>query len=78
VTVTPRVDERTIYRIEVRGGLDDRWSEWFSGLEVAVENEGKNPPVTALIGPLDQAAMRGVVNKIWDLNLTLISIVPIE
>jgi hypothetical protein len=71
-----KIDERALYRIQVRGKLDDRWSEWFSGLTITVESE--SPPVTALIGSIDQSALRGILNKIWDLNLVLISVAPVE
>lgn len=67
-----------VYQIKVRGQLDDRWSDWFSGLTVAVEDAGVQPPVTTLTGSIDQATLRGVLNRIWDLNLTLISVVPAE
>ena len=73
-----KIDERVVYQIKVQGNLDDRWSDWFSGLMVTVEGEGENPPVSTLTGSLDQAALRGILNKIWDLNLDLISVVPIE
>ena len=73
-----KVDERVVYRIRVQGNLDDRWSDWFSGLVVTVEDESESPPITTLTGSIDQAALRGILNKIWDLNLTLISVVPIE
>lgn len=69
-------DERVAYQIKVRGRLDERWSDWFSGLTVVVESE--SPPITTLVGLIDQAGLRGVLNKLWDLNLNLISIVPIE
>ena len=70
------VDERVVYQIKMQGKLDDRWSDWFNGLTVVVE--GENSPITTLIGPTDQAGLRGILNKIWDLNLRLISVVPIE
>ena len=73
-----KVDERVVYRIRVQGNLDDRWSDWFSGLVVTVEDESESPPISTLTGSIDQAALRGILNKIWDLNLTLISVVPIE
>jgi len=72
-------DERVRYQIKVQANLDDRWSDWFNGLTVVVEDEhAKRPPVTVLIGRMDQSALRGILNKIWDLNLTLISVVPTE
>jgi hypothetical protein len=70
-----KADERVVYRIRVQGKLDERWSEWFSSLTITVESE--SPPVTTLVGGIDQAALRGVLNKIWDLNLALISVTPI-
>lgn len=73
-----KVDERAVYQIKVQGNLDDRWSDWFSGLEVVVGDESEDPPVTTLTGLIDQAALRGILNKIWDLNLTLISVVSTE
>jgi len=72
------VDGRVVYRIRVQGNLDDRWSDWFSNLVVTVEDAGERPPITTLTGSIDQAALRGILNKMWDLNLTLISVVPIE
>jgi hypothetical protein len=61
------------YRIEIEGRLDPRWSGWFNGLTIAVE--GQDPLVTTLNGAIpDQASLRGILNKIWDLNLSLISV----
>ena len=71
-------DERAVYQIKVEGNLDERWSDWFSGLTVVAGSEGEGTPVTTLTGWMDQAALRGILNKIWDLNLTLVSVVPIE
>jgi len=62
------------YQIQVQGRLDEDWSDWFSGMTVTFEGS-----VTTLTGPVaDQAALRGILTKIWDLNLTLISITRIE
>ena len=69
---------QAVYQIRVRGRLDERWSDWFNGLTVEIVNESENPPVTIITGAIDQAALRGILNKVWDLNLSLISVVPIE
>ena len=62
------------YQIKVAGQLDPDWSDWFSGLAVTVEHGGE--AITTLTGTVsDQAALRGILNKLWDLNLTLISVV---
>jgi hypothetical protein len=62
----------------VQGLLDERWSDWFCGLTVVGAGPGDSPPETILAGAIDQAALRGILNKMWDLNMTLISIVPCE
>lgn len=59
------------YEIKIKGRLDQRWSEWFADLKVTYPVEGE----TLLTGPLaDQAALHGVLERIRDLNLTLISV----
>ena len=71
-----KTDERVTYQIRVQGKLDDRWSEWFSGLTITVESE--SPPITTLTGSVDQAALRGVLNKVWDLGLALKTVIPVN
>jgi hypothetical protein len=63
------------YQIRVRGHLSSRWAEWFDGL--IIENQ---PNGEALIcGPVaDQAALHGLLAKVRDLNLPLISVNRIE
>lgn len=62
------------YHITVQGALDVAWQEWFSGMDIAIEQD-KDGVVTTLKGVVaDQAALRGILNKLWDLNLTIISV----
>jgi hypothetical protein len=59
------------YEIKIRGHLDERWSEWFAGLKLTRLEED----VTLLSGMLpDQAVLHGLLERIRDLNLTLISV----
>jgi hypothetical protein len=59
------------YEIKLKGHLDPSWSEWFSGLQLS-RLEGD---VTLLAGSLpDQPALHGLLERIRDLNLTLISV----
>ena len=63
------------YYIRVSGLLDHSWSEWLEGL--SIEHTSDNN--TTLTGPLpDQAALHGVLNKIHDLGLTLLSVQTTE
>ena len=63
------------YRIVVRGHLHAKWSDWFGGLTIHSEGTPDSPATTVLTGTLkDQAALRGVLNKLWDLNLVLVSV----
>lgn len=59
------------YEIKVKGHLDQRWSEWFAGLTLTHSSKDE----TLLSGPLpDQAALHGLLERVRDLNLTLISV----
>jgi hypothetical protein len=72
---------RAIYEIQVQGELDRSWESWFNGLAVTLTGNAasEQPPTTTLIGPVaDQAALRGMLCKLWDLNLTLISVRRVE
>ena len=70
-------DGAWVYQIKVQGRLAENWSAWFNGLSMACEEAGETAaPVTTLTGVVaDQAALRGVLTRIWNLNLTLISVV---
>jgi hypothetical protein len=72
-------DAAAIYEITVQGELDRGWERWFSGLSLSVEHFGEQPPSTTLTGHVpDQPALRGILSKLWDLNLILISVRRIE
>ena len=60
-----------MHQIRIRGQLDQRWSEWFAGFTVEVDSDG----TTTLTGSVvDQAALHGLLRRIGDLGLTLISV----
>ncbi|MBD3926113.1 hypothetical protein IEZ26_15925 [Nocardioides cavernae] len=59
------------YEIRVQGRLDDRWAAWFDGLELSRAADG----TTALRGPVtDQAALHGLLHKLRDLGVPLLSV----
>ena len=59
------------YEIKIKGHLDPRWSDWFAGLELT-HLEGNTTLLSGLLP--DQAALHGLLERIRDLNLTLISV----
>jgi hypothetical protein len=68
-----------VYRIQVGGRIGERWMHWFDEMEITSDWVSDDSPITTLTGiSEDQAALRGVLNKIWDLNLTLLSVTRIE
>lgn len=63
------------YEIRIKGHLDDRWSEWFEGLTITLEEDGN----TLLTGPvIDQAALHGLLKKVRDLGMPLLSVCPLD
>ncbi|MGD8244695.1 MAG: hypothetical protein PVI63_05840 [Anaerolineae bacterium] len=66
------------YGIKVQGKLDPGWSEWFAGMTLADERTPQGA-ITTLSGPVpDQSALRSILNALWDLNLTLVSVIRTE
>ncbi len=62
------------YWITIKDHLDKKWSDWFEGLTIAYEGDN-----SILSGPVsDQAALHGLLIKIRDLNMTLLSVERIE
>jgi hypothetical protein len=74
----PTLDRPTTYQIRVPGELDESWSDWVAGMTITVEREGEDPPVTILTGTVDQAALHGVLRRLYSLGLPLISVNCIE
>ena len=72
------LDRPATYQIKVPGHLDKRWSEWAGGMEVAVESDRVDLPVTTLTGTLDQAALQGLLRRLYSLGLPLISVNCLE
>jgi hypothetical protein len=64
-----------IYQIRIRGHLDQQWTEWFEGLTITLEDNGD----TLLTGPVvDQAALHGLLKKVRDLGVPLLSVDPVK
>ena len=69
------LDQHATYQIKIPGHLDESWSEWAGGMAITVENGDDGPPVTTLTGVVvDQAALQGLLRRLYSLGLPLISV----
>lgn len=68
------LDSSVVYQIKVQGKLDEGWSDWFDGMTISFES-GTSVMVGTVV---DQAALHGILVKIRDMHLTLVSVTRIE
>ena len=69
------VNQPLVYEIRIEGHLDQQWTDWFDGLTITLDENGD----TLLSGPVaDQAALHGLLKKVRDLGMPLISVVHIQ
>jgi hypothetical protein len=74
-TFDEKHNQQQCYEIRLKGHLDDRWAEWFEGLTITLEEDGD----TLLTSPvIDQAALHGLLKKVRDLGMPLVSVSPVE
>ncbi len=71
------LDRPATYQIKVPGHLDESWSDW-AGMTVTVESEGDGPPITIMTGTVDQAALQGLLRRLYSLGLPLISVICVD
>ena len=64
-----------VYQIRIKGHLGSQWTDWFEGLTITLEDNGD----TLLTGPVvDQAALHGLLKKVRDLGMPLLSVNRVE
>ena len=72
----PHVDsgQPTVYQIRITGQLDSRWADWFEGMTITLDGDD-----TLITGPVvDQAALHGLLKRVRDLGMPLVSVSPVE
>jgi len=72
------LDRPSTYQIKVPGHLDKKWVEWAGGMTFTVESDRDGLPVTTLTGTLDQAALQGLLRRLYSMGLPLISVICVE
>ena len=71
----PAPSQPVVYQIRLKGHLGSQWTDWFEGLAITLAEEGE----TLLTGPVvDQAALHGLLKKVRDLGMPLVSVSPVE
>ena len=67
------------YQITVEGKIDASWSDWLNGMRLVSRKEADDMIVTTLSGVLtDQAALQGLLNRLWDLNLAVRAVQQVD
>ena len=67
------LDRPAAYQIKVPGHLDEGWSDW-TGMMITTGSDENSRPVTTLTGTLDQAALQGLLRRLYSLGIPLISV----
>jgi hypothetical protein len=77
MSISPRLSR--YYQITIEGKIDPSWSDWLGGMQLVSLKEANGMQVTTLSGVMiDQVALRGLLNRIWDLNLVLRSVQEVD
>jgi hypothetical protein len=68
-------DQPVVYQIRIKGHLGHQWEDWFEGLTITLEDNG-DTTLTGMV--IDQSALHGLLKKVRDLGLPLVSVTPLE
>ena len=72
---TTNPSQPVVYQIRIKGHLGHQWTDWFEGLTITLEEDG-DTLLTGLV--IDQAALHGLLKKVRDLGMPLVSVSPLE
>ena len=72
------LDQPVTYQIKVPGELDSSCSDWFQGITITLERDANNLSTSTLTGRFDQAALHGILRRLYSLGIPLISVVCLD
>jgi hypothetical protein len=72
------LDRQVTYEITVPGVLDTQWLDWDGVTSLIVESDSTDVPITKLISTVDQAALQGLLRRLYSLGLPLISVICVD
>lgn len=72
------LDRLATYQIKVPGHLDESWANWSWELTIVVDCEPDAQPITTLTGSFDQAALQGLLRRLYSLGIPLISVIWVD
>ena len=77
-TFKHNLDHPLTYQIKVPGEFDESWSDWAGGMVFTASPERDSPPTTTMTGTLDQAALHGLLRRLYSLGVPLISVICLD
>ena len=72
------LDQPATYQIRVQGELDKRWTDWGRDLTITIESDSDGFPISTLTGTVDQAALLGLLRRLYSLGIPLISVLCLD
>jgi hypothetical protein len=72
-------DQSAVYRIQIDGQIDERLLDWFEEMTISSESSADGKSISTLVGPVaDQAALHGLLSRIYTLGFLVISVTRVE
>ena len=72
------LDRPATYQIKVPGLLDERWSDWDGDMTITIDTDAEGKPISTLTGIVDQAALQGILRRLYALGLPLLSVICVD
>jgi hypothetical protein len=74
----PSLYQPVTYQISVPGVLDEKWSDWHGSMTITIERHENGQPITVFTGCVDQAALQGLLRRLYGLGFPLISVICLD